>query len=358
MFVKFNPKLSSLQPLHRGLKVMLFQTLLAVLVVMGTLLSPRSAVAEIRYKALSGGMDHPMFSRFAGAKLVNMASERFASVKFPVGPYKDHDGKYAPPTETVEGKLSYYAYIAPKETTPIEVFRNYQNAMTKAGFKTLLSCESTEECQSSVDSGFMTDDDLLGPREKIWRDQSNLLPSRWFNTGFALLVAKMSKGEQVVYATLFVSKQEDYLENSFGYVLMVAEPSPMKADQVSVDADAIRKGLQHEGKVALYGLFFDTGKAEVKPESKPQLDEMGKLLSADKKVKVYIVGHTDNVGALESNLSLSQRRAQAVMDALAKGYGIETARMSARGVASLAPASSNLDEAGRARNRRVEMVAQ
>ena len=331
--------------------------LLALLAVVCTLFMSAQVHAEAQYKELPGAADHPMFSRFAGAKLVNVASERFASVKLPVGPYKEVDGKYAAPTETVEGKLSSYAYIAQDGTTPLEVFRNYERALKASGFKTLLACESIEACQS-IDSSFITEDELLGPRESTWKNQQGMFPSRWFNSGYSLLVAKMSKGGQDIYATLLVSKKEEYLDNACGFVLVVAEAGAMQSDMVSVQADALRKGLQQEGKVALYGLFFDTGKAEVKPESKPQLDEMGKLLKGDKALKVYIVGHTDNVGGLESNLSLSQRRAQAVLDALAKGYGVEAARMSARGVASLAPAASNLDDTGRARNRRVEMVAQ
>jgi outer membrane protein OmpA-like peptidoglycan-associated protein len=110
--------------------------------------------------------------------------------------------------------------------------------------------------------------------------------------------------------------------------------------------------------VALYGIYFDTGKAELKPESRPQLDEMGKLLQAQPALKVYIVGHTDNQGSLEANLQLSQQRAQAVVAALAGTYKIDAKRLQARGVANLAPLAGNGNDAGRARNRRVELVAQ
>jgi OmpA-OmpF porin, OOP family len=116
--------------------------------------------------------------------------------------------------------------------------------------------------------------------------------------------------------------------------------------------------LQADGKIALYGLFFDTGKAEVKAESKPQLDEMAKLLQGQPALKVYIVGHTDSQGGLEANLALSQQRAQAVVAALAGAYKVDAKRLQARGVASLAPVASNANDAGRARNRRVELVIQ
>ena len=132
----------------------------------------------------------------------------------------------------------------------------------------------------------------------------------------------------------------------------------MDSGQVTVDASALAKGLQAQGRIALYGVFFDTGKAELKPESKPQLDEMGKLLQANPSFKVHVVGHTDNQGTLEGNLALSRQRAQAVVDALVKAYKVDARRLSAAGVASYAPLAANADEAGRARNRRVELVLQ
>jgi OmpA-OmpF porin, OOP family len=74
--------------------------------------------------------------------------------------------------------------------------------------------------------------------------------------------------------------------------------------------------------------------------------------------KVFILGHTDNQGALDANLALSKARAQAVVDALTSSYKIDGKRLSASGVANYAPLASNANETGRARNRRVEMVLQ
>ena len=142
------------------------------------------------------------------------------------------------------------------------------------------------------------------------------------------------------------------------YFLQVIESKPMETGNVTVNADAIAKGLAAEGKMAFYGLYFDTAKADIKPASEPQLKEMAKLLSAQKALKVYIVGHTDSQGSLDANMQLSQKRAEAVVTALVKDYKIDAKRLSARGAASLAPLSSNSSEAGRARNRRVELVEQ
>jgi len=133
----------------------------------------------------------------------------------------------------------------------------------------------------------------------------------------------------------------------------------MQTGQVTVDAKKLQSGLEADGKVALYGLFFDTGKADIKPESKAQLDEMAKLLQAQPALKVFIVGHTDNVGAFDANRALSLKRAEAVVAALtAAPHKIDAKRLMAIGSANTAPVASNAEEAGRARNRRVELVAQ
>ena len=100
----------------------------------------------------------------------------------------------------------------------------------------------------------------------------------------------------------------------------------------------------------------DTSKADLKPESTPSLNEIGKLLKSQPNLKVYIVGHTDNVGGFDYNMGLSQRRAKSVVDRLVQSYGIAANRLHPVGAGLIAPVASNDDEAGRAKNRRVEIV--
>ncbi len=110
--------------------------------------------------------------------------------------------------------------------------------------------------------------------------------------------------------------------------------------------------------MALYGIYFDTDKAELKPESEPTLVEISKLLKADAKLKLFVVGHTDNVGTFDHNLKLSQASAAAVVAALTKKHGVAAARLTPFGAGPTSPVASNAAEAGRAKNRRVELVAQ
>ena len=109
-------------------------------------------------------------------------------------------------------------------------------------------------------------------------------------------------------------------------------------------------------EVPVYGITFDTNKAEVKPESTPSLEQIARLLKQDPALRLKVVGHTDMVGALDANMKLSQARAEAVVQALVSQHGIAVARLKGFGVGPLAPVASNDSEEGRARNRRVEIV--
>jgi OOP family OmpA-OmpF porin len=124
-----------------------------------------------------------------------------------------------------------------------------------------------------------------------------------------------------------------------------------------VDASAMAKGLGEQGHIALYGIYFDTDKAVIKPASRPTLDEIAKLLRAQPQLNVFIVGHTDNQGTFDHNVDLSRRRAEAVAAELAKSYKVANARLRTAGVGFLAPVGPNASDDGRALNRRVELVA-
>lgn len=142
-----------------------------------------------------------------------------------------------------------------------------------------------------------------------------------------------------------------------GYMLTIVEKQAM-VQEVVASAALFEAGLKAAGHVEVPGIYFDTGKSALKAESDAALAEVAKLLKADPAIKVFVVGHTDNVASLELNTKLSQARAEAVVQALVTTHGIAAARLVARGVGPLAPVASNDAEDGRARNRRVELVKQ
>lgn len=141
------------------------------------------------------------------------------------------------------------------------------------------------------------------------------------------------------------------------YTLKIVERGAMK-QEVAADAKKMAESIGQTGHMAVYGIYFDFNQSEVKPESEPALEEISKLLSNNPNLKVFIVGHTDNVGKVDFNMRLSQDRADAVKKALASKYQVSPQRMESYGVGQMAPMASNKTEEGRAKNRRVELVEQ
>ncbi|MFE8646701.1 OmpA family protein [Sphingomonas sp. NCPPB 2930] len=293
---------------------------------------------------VAGARDHPLLTRFKGAEIAHYQTSDFDEVAVPVRPIADDKKIGAADLARLEGKVTRIGYRLAGSKTSLEVMRNYQDALASSGFKPVFQCAGAA-CGTAFD-GYVANGGTVMPAgfDATFNDKSRYL------------VAQRADAQGTAHVLLYVMQDE-----SNQRVLVyeqVVESRAMAQGQVSVRTAAeLRKGLEEEGRVAVYGIYFDTAKAEVKPESRPSLDEMAKLLAAQPALRVYIVGHTDNAGSLAANLDLSQRRAEAVVKALA-GYKIDAQRMVGKGVASLAPVASNASEAGRGRNRRVELVLQ
>ena len=140
--------------------------------------------------------------------------------------------------------------------------------------------------------------------------------------------------------------------------LYVIEVKPMESDLITVNAASLANDIKRAGHASVYGIYFDTGKADIKPESDATLKEIAKLLQGDAMLKLHVVGHTDNQGALDMNMDLSRRRADAVLGALTTKYAVPAGRLRAFGCGPYSPVASNDSEDGRAKNRRVELVKQ
>lgn len=165
----------------------------------------------------------------------------------------------------------------------------------------------------------------------------------------------------VQYSTLVLVKdgKEVWIRVSSGgerYSLVLVEREAM-VQEVVANAAALKQGLEASGHVEVPGILFETGKATLKPESDAALGECAKLLQASPKLAIYVVGHTDNQGPLASNMTLSTARADAVVKALVTRFKVSGARLAPFGAGPYAPVASNAAEAGRAKNRRVELVA-
>ncbi|MDN4060549.1 OmpA family protein [Massilia sp. YIM B02769] len=296
-----------------------------------------------------GGKDHPLISRYEGGILYDYGSNPLGTARLV------ERARSGPVLRPVEGRISNRLYWGPKEVSALAVFRNYQQALHTAGFETLFSCE-TAECEKLRIQKMIED----FPREAKWVGNSAMV--NIFNNGdqrdFHYISARKQTGSGFTYVQVALAgpRSDGETAGRTRQFIQVVEPAQAEMGKVTVDAKAIGAGLQRDGKIALYGVHFDTNKAVLKEESAAQLQSMADALKAQPAMKVLIVGHTDNQGEIEANLALSQKRAQAVVDALGKNYGVAANRLNARGVASFAPVSSNASEEGRAKNRRVEMV--
>lgn len=136
------------------------------------------------------------------------------------------------------------------------------------------------------------------------------------------------------------------------YVVTVVEKGAM---QQVVTAKDLSDELARTGRAAL-AIQFDTGKDTIRAESEPLVKAMAELLTSAPGLKVYVVGHTDLQGELQANLTLSANRAASVVKALTTTHGIAANRLASHGVGPLSPVATNDTEAGRAQNRRVELV--
>jgi outer membrane protein OmpA-like peptidoglycan-associated protein len=134
------------------------------------------------------------------------------------------------------------------------------------------------------------------------------------------------------------------------YTLTIVERQAM---QQSITAQAIFDELNKKGFMVI-DVHFDTAQAVIKPESFPLIDQVADMLKKNPGLKVSVEGHTDNVGNAKANQELSQARAKAVVEALA-AKGVEAARLQSQGWGDQKPVADNASEAGRAKNRRVEL---
>ncbi len=284
-----------------------------------------------------GSADHPLVSRYPGSTISKYSVSNFDEFKVPVGRANGDASK----TQTVEGKITRIVYDTPAPRSVLEIYKNFESALTRAGFKPLFSCVNNEGCGSSGPTQLAS----VGAEDWSW------------GAGHRFLAAKLERSGGTAYVTVHVGQWSD-LSRGTQTVLFVAETKAMETGMVTVDAKALGDDIAAQGHSAVYGILFDTGKAEIKPESDAALKEIGKLLQEQASLKLLVVGHTDNVGGLAANMDLSRRRADAVVKALTGQYDVAAARLSAQGAGPLAPVGSNRNEEGRAKNRRVELVEQ
>ena len=287
-------------------------SLLKRFLILALLLTPVITLAQKPLQDKLGVKDPALFTRMPHYFL--SGANPVIETQFDYFEFRVSQGKTVV-RERVEGHKFVYNYTfdrtAGTQASGLQIARNYQEAIKRLGGEILFD----------------------GPSVKATYDPTTL---------------RIKKDGKEIWA--------EVLTRASTYSLTIVERQAMVQDVVA-NAETFKDGLAQNGHVEVPGIFFDFNKSELKPESEAALAEVAKLLSADKALRVWVVGHTDNIGSAESNVTLSNARAQAVVKALVQ-KNIVVTRLAAKGVGPFSPVASNSTEDGRAKNRRVELVAQ
>ena len=334
---------------------------------------PSTALAQL--SDVKGSKDHPMVSRYAGSIIIGYDFRKFDEFVIPLGVLRRAAGGGTPVTlepaksQKVEGRATRILYVGPQERSPLEIVRNYELELKKSGFEPLYTCAGTQCGEKDGWFGHFYLYPLGKQLSQTPAHSSSGIPAGQVSE-YALsspinqryLAAKRSRPEGDVYVSVYVATSRwNYHKDTADHpviLLDVIDAVPIETGMVTIDAAAMAKDISSTGHVAVYGIYFDTDKADLKPESRPTLQEIARLLKQDAALKLYVVGHTDNVGGFDYNSGLSERRAVAVVKELTANHGIAATRLRAAGVGMLSPVAPNDREEGRAKNRRVELVQQ
>ncbi len=309
-----------------------------------------------------GAVDHPLVSRYRGSYIVGYSVAEYDEIELPIGRIDgSRDGSRATPARALRlaGKITRISYQVQPERTTVDVMTNLRADLVKRGWTPLFECVGAEQKYTPGTCGDVFRNEIA---ERLARKMRHFNHSNAFDGADLETVRYASgvitKGNAKTHVTLLVGVATP--DRPTMVLVHVVEPRALDTNQVDapVTSAGIASSIAAEGKVAIYGVQFDTDKADIKPASAATLEAMGQYLRANPSVRVFVVGHTDNQGTLARNVQLSQQRAEAVVAALRATFGIDAARMIPKGVAQFAPLATNDTAEGRAANRRVELVKQ
>jgi outer membrane protein OmpA-like peptidoglycan-associated protein len=252
--------------------------------------------------------DHPLLTRYPASHITEY-EKNFNAVEFAVGGQGS-----APQRKSIEGdttRIRYFHNNADKQPSPLQLIRNYQNAIKSIGGEVVY-----ERLPRDGDGGETT--------------------------------LKVATGGKEVWVRI---EPDIYSAPAQSYKVWIVEVAGM---QQVVKANKLLEELNRNGFIALY-INFDTGKSDLKADGKATVGEIAAMLKSAPSLRVAVEGHTDNVGQAAANKTLSEQRARSVMTAIVAA-GIDQKRLSAAGFGQERPVADNRSEEGRARNRRVELV--
>lgn len=298
---------------------------------------------------VSGSEDHQLISRYPGSVIEWYDVQEFDRYKIAVGPVTGY--RYIADWLPLEGKVTRIFYTLYGSRSVTEVYFNYLKALEKSRFEILYDgLNKSRNVGKKVGGrgwlGVYFAENVVPPNVPLLKGSST-------TGGSAFVAGKLVKDNANVYVAISLAQ---YSDDKVYYMIDIIEEQLVEDEFIFVNADIMKNEIEANGKIALYGIYFDTNKATLKSESEPTFKEIVSLLNNNPKLNIYVVGHTDMTGSLGYNMGLSDARAKSVVKELTAKYKINKSRLTAKGVGPLSPVSTNKNEAGRKNNRRVELV--
>ena len=302
--------------------------------------------------------DHPLIGHLEGSTPMGYAETEFDETNIIVGPMdpRTANTQRGEGWKTVEGKIFHIYHRLPDGLSSLAGLRNYEKHLKEKGFDIAFTCNTEAgTCFTDASSvpglalGMALDGTIDMPR----LEAPDLIRNLFYTGTGRYLLATMSRPEGTVYVGAAFSEGTD---DARFVISKIVETGEIEYSAFAVTkASDLQDKLDADGKVDIYGIQFGFDKADIKPESKPQLEAIAELLKGNPDLRLNVVGHTDNQGTQAYNADLSDRRARAVVAALGTEFGIDQSRLTPIGRGFAEPLTGNDTEEGRAQNRRVEL---
>ena len=297
--------------------------------------------------------DHELLTRYPGSKIIYYFQKDYNELRFAIQQAKPE--KEPQKWLEVSGHQTSIVYEIPLGKSTVEVMKNYQDAFEANNAEILFQCKGGECDGTTAWYSAKFFEKVYGKDNR----QSNGEISHYYDFGTyhvsqRYMVGKITTADTVYYVEIGMTPTYD--GKPVKVCVEVIEQEALESGLIAINADVIKDKLEKEGKLILEGILFDTGKATLQQSSFSVIEKVGEYLNQNPKARIYIVGHTDDVGSLDANLQLSEDRAGAVVSALMNNYGDFGTRLTPLGVGPACPVASNETEEGRLKNRRVEIV--